>query len=184
MLVKQNATAVLRAACRQMWQQVPLSGELLAWRPSALVSPCQVRAHTWVTYLLAKGSSWQLGQWQETRTPVTVKQDFWSVVWGPGHTAYFIGLPLSSHCSLEPWAYSRYYVPVLPSAEVKGKERLYSLDPSPVLLEPRHVGVGGATQARDYRVRLRAGVHGRDVIVAYVYCDFIACWALAVSHLS
>lgn len=45
-------------------------------------------------------------------------------------------------------------------------------------------GGGGATQARDYRVRLRAGVHGRDVIVAYVYCDFIACWALAVSHLS
>lgn len=139
MLVKQNATAVLRAACGQMWQQVPLSGELLAWRPSALVSPCQVRAHTWVMYLLAKGSSWQLGQWQETRTPVTVKQDFWSAVWGPGHTAYFIGLPSSSHCSLEPWAYSRHYVPVLPSAEMKGKERLYSLDPSPVLLEPRRI---------------------------------------------
>ena len=79
--------------------------ELYAWRPSGLVSSCQVLAHILVTHLLAKGNGWQLWQWQETENPATLKAAF--LAHSVGLVTYFTGLPLSSQ---QRWAYSKLCV--------------------------------------------------------------------------
>lgn len=62
---------------------------------------------------------------------------------------------------------------VLPSAGKKGKERLYSLNPFLVGLGSR--GLGSALEGGVSWQRPNNGLH---------YCDLIACWALAMNHLS
>lgn len=142
--------AHLKGSCRQTVSAGGPFVELPAWRPSDLVFPCQILANTWVTNLLAKGSGWQLWQWQETRNPITLKAGFLArsvMPLGPVGAFYWAAFIL--HHSLEHWAYSKHCAPVLPSAEKMGKERLYSLDRSLVVLGSSHMIWG---------VHLRTGV--------------------------
>lgn len=48
------------------------------------------------------------------------------------------------------------------------------MDPYLVVLGPRHMVLG---------MYLRLAFHGLRLIVAYIYCALIVCWALAVNHL-
>lgn len=140
----------LKGSCRQTVSAGGLFVELPAWRPSDLVSPCQVLANTWVTHLLAKSSGWQLWQWQETRNPITLKAGFLAHSVGPlGPVGVFYWAALILHHSLEHWDYSKHYALVLPSAEKTRKERLYSLDSPLVVLGSSHMVWG---------VHLRTGV--------------------------
>lgn len=79
---------------RYMLQHLALS-ERPAWRPSGLVSPGQVLAHTPITHLLAKGTVWQLRP--ETRNPEPLKAGFLATAWDLWTRFYQAVLDFSSH---------------------------------------------------------------------------------------
>lgn len=99
---QQTVISISRAACRQtvsaggpFWSFLP--GGLLVWCPLAKSKLTLESPH-----LLAKGSGWQLWQWQETRNPVTLKAAFRAHRVGPWDMLrIFLGCPCPS---VAPWS--------------------------------------------------------------------------------